>query len=81
MAGPLGYPLPDARVKLALTALTGPYNPALDFHQAIRESVLQAGIVATGGAFEQPVPLICLLEGFINAIVGDGGVRELSGFP
>jgi hypothetical protein len=36
--------------------------------------------VSTGGAFEKPVPLICLLECLVNPIVGDGGVRELQAF-
>ena len=52
-------------------------DPSIHLQEAIREGILQAGILPALLASQQPVSLIGFLEGFVNPIIRQRGVGEL----
>ena len=66
---PLCYPLAYGGIQFGLAPLAGPDHPVTDGNEAIREGILQTGILTALLALQEPIPLIGFLEGLVDAIV------------
>ena len=53
-----------------LAPLTGPYHPVAECHKAVGKGILKAGVLTAPLTFQEPVPLVGFLKGFVDPIVG-----------